>query len=112
MSGITTTIRNPPIFRATATILLANVRLPQLPRSGGRLRRPEEGGVGADCGGIAAAISTNTFRIERAKPAIPPPWQGFAGSILQRRLVRRQLARLRRSDENMSMVLAAEPPKP
>jgi hypothetical protein len=51
--------------RATAKILLANVRLPQLPRS-----RPAEGHVGTDFGGIAAEISTNMFRMERAKPAI------------------------------------------
>jgi hypothetical protein len=54
-------------------ILPANVRLPQLPRSGGRLRRPEEGDVGTDFGGSAAEISTNLFRMERAKPAILHP---------------------------------------
>jgi hypothetical protein len=43
------------------------------PRSGGRRSRPEEGTVGTDFGGSAAEISTNMFRMERAKPAILHP---------------------------------------
>jgi hypothetical protein len=65
------TATSPYAARADATILLANVCLPQLPRSGGRRSRPAppspSGAGAARAGG---------------------PWQGFAGNIMQRRPLR------------------------
>jgi hypothetical protein len=49
----------------------------QLPHSGGRRSRPEEGTVGAGFGDSAAETSTNRSSRERAKPAMIAPGKGL-----------------------------------